>query len=60
MSLDNNAFFKSYLAALTDNQLDALVIWQEERLSGKPSKDVVTDCLAKKRMLYQERRRRDG
>ena len=61
MDLAGDAFFKSWLKALNRNQLQALDDWQEERMSGKPSKDIITDALSKKRMLYQEiGRRRDG
>ncbi|MCK5016060.1 MAG: hypothetical protein KAS32_03220 [Candidatus Peribacteraceae bacterium] len=60
MSLDNDAFFKSWLKALNRKQLNALTAWQEERLSGSPSKEVLSDALDKKRKVYQEvRRRRD-
>jgi len=59
MDLSDNAFFKSWLKALNRKQLSALTAWQEERLSDNPSKDIVTDCIEKKRIIYQEIRRRD-
>ena len=60
MNLDNAAFFKSWLRALNRKQLLALDDWQGERLSGKPSKDLVIRTIEKKRLIYQEiRRRRD-
>ncbi len=56
--LTGDAFFLAYLRALNRKQLLALADWQEERLSD-PSKDIVTDVMAKKRMIDQEMRRRD-
>ena len=58
MDLTGDAFFKSYLVALTDKQLDALAVWQEERMSGDSDKDTVTDAFEKKRIISSERRRR--
>jgi hypothetical protein len=46
--------------ALTDNQLDALVDWNDTRLSDdSDNADVVADVLDKKRLIWAERRRRE-
>jgi len=58
MDLSGSAFFKAYLVALTVKQLDALVVWQEERLSDNPSSDTIDDAISKKRMIWEERRKR--
>ena len=61
MDLSDNAFFLSYLRVLNCNQLQSLYEYQGERLSDNPSKDIVTDCIEKKRIIYQEiLKRRDG
>ena len=58
MALGAGEFFDSYLQALSLKQLEALTEWQNIRLAEKPSKDIVTDALAKKRTIYLEIRRR--
>ena len=62
MDLTQGGFFKAYLKALTDIQLDALVDWNDTRLADNPSDDTITDALDRKRIIYQEvlRRRRDN
>jgi len=60
MDLMQDGFFKAYLTALTDHQLDALVDWQDTRLADNPTKDVVADALSKKRLIWSERGRRDS
>ena len=59
MDLGGDAFFVSYLQALSNKQLEALSEWQRERLTGTTNKDIVTDAVEKKRLIYLERRRRD-
>lgn len=56
MDLQDNAFFKSFLTALSTEKLDALKDWQDERMSGNPDKEA--DCLMRKRLIDAERRRR--
>ena len=60
MDLSDSALFKAYLVALTAKQLDALVVWQEERLSDKPGPDIIADALMKKKQIWEEKRRRLG
>jgi hypothetical protein len=58
----DDALFKSFIAALTDKQLDALAEWQAQRMSGYSVSnfgEVVSDAIKKKRLIYAERRRRD-
>jgi hypothetical protein len=54
MKLWGDAFFKAYLRALSNKQLTALDGWQGERLADSPSKEVITDALDRKRVIYQE------
>lgn len=61
MDFSNDGFFKSYLTALTDIQLDALVDWQSARLADSSVPDleqIASDAINKKRLIYQERQRR--
>lgn len=61
MELADDAFFRSYLTCLNNNQLSRLIEWQGERISADPSKDIVLDATSKKRLIYLEiKRRRDN
>ena len=59
MDLMQDGFFKSYLTALTDIQLDALVAWNDTRLADSPDDETIADALDKKRLIWAERNRRD-
>ena len=54
MDLSGDAFFSSYLRALTDKRLKALHEWYAERIT-----DSNDDAIKKKRLIYNEIRRRD-
>ena len=60
MDLSNSGFFKAYLRSLRDGQLAVLDEWNSTRLAENPDDEkTVADALDKKRLIYQERRRRD-
>ena len=56
--LSHGALFMSYIKALSPKQLRALHVWQDERLADNPDNETVADALAKKKAIYDERRRR--
>ena len=60
MALGAGEFFDSYLQALSNKQLEALTEWQNTRLAENPDEKTIADAIEKKRLIYLERRRRDG
>ena len=57
MELAGDAFFKTYLRALTSRQLIALLEWNDERISADPTS--LDDAVSKKRLIWSEQRRRN-
>ena len=65
MDLSNAGFFKAYLQALSDKQLKVLEDWNTTRvaevdLSVVDYEQIVSDAISKKRIIWEEMRRRNG